>query len=170
MIFLKFFWMNNAIEFSALNWMNIFLNEYFGFCFEWIFFWMNILDFVLNCFWIESFLGRIQWKNEFSKRIEQGYCKERYDIENNLQKSSMRREKLQGFLLPWIDPKMISSWSIPLPSRDYKKKALITSPPILHQWKKWKRHSASSQQQPLIDTALDGFLLNKINPGRKLTS
>ena len=30
--------------------MNIFLNEYFGFCFEWIFFWMNILDFVLN--WI----------------------------------------------------------------------------------------------------------------------
>ena len=24
-------------------------------------------------FWIESFLGQIQWKNEFSKRIEQGY-------------------------------------------------------------------------------------------------
>ena len=54
---------------------------------EWIFFWMNILDFVLNEyffewifwilfwieFWIESFLGQIQWKNEFSKRIEQGY-------------------------------------------------------------------------------------------------
>ena len=39
------------------------LNEYF--------FWMNILDFVLN--WIESFLGPIQWKNEFSKRIGQGY-------------------------------------------------------------------------------------------------
>ena len=53
---------------------------------EWIFFWMNILDFVLNEyffewifwilfwieFWIESFLGQIQWKNEFSKRIEQG--------------------------------------------------------------------------------------------------
>ena len=49
---------------------------------EWIFFWMNILDFVLNeyffewifwiLFWIESFLGQIQRKNEFSKRIEQG--------------------------------------------------------------------------------------------------
>ena len=41
------------------------LNEYF---FEWIFwilFWIE--------FWIESFLGPIQWKNEFSKRIEQGY-------------------------------------------------------------------------------------------------
>ena len=37
--------------------------------FEWIFFWMNIPDFV----WIESFLGPIQWKNEFSKRIGQGY-------------------------------------------------------------------------------------------------
>ena len=24
-------------------------------------------------FWIESFLGQIQWKNEFSKRIEHGY-------------------------------------------------------------------------------------------------
>ena len=41
------------------------MNEYF---FEWIFwilFWIE--------FWIESFLGQIQWKNEFSKRIEQGY-------------------------------------------------------------------------------------------------
>ena len=41
------------------------LNEYF---FEWIFwilFWIE--------FWIESFLGPIQWKNEFSKRIAQGY-------------------------------------------------------------------------------------------------
>ena len=40
------------------------LNEYF---FEWIFwilFWIE--------FWIESFLGPIQWKNEFSKHIEQG--------------------------------------------------------------------------------------------------
>ena len=50
---------------------------------EWIFFWMNNLDFVLNEyffewifwilfwieFWIESFLGQIQWRNEFSKRI-----------------------------------------------------------------------------------------------------
>ena len=57
---------------------------------EWIYFWMNILDFVLNEyffewifwilfwieFWIESFLGQIQWKNEFSKRIEQGYSVE----------------------------------------------------------------------------------------------
>ena len=36
---------------------------------EWIFFeWIfRIL------FWIESFLGLIQWKNEFSKRIGQGY-------------------------------------------------------------------------------------------------
>ena len=36
--------------------------------FEWIFqilFW--------NEFWIESFLGPIQWKNEFLKRIGQGY-------------------------------------------------------------------------------------------------
>ena len=36
--------------------------------FEWIFrilFWIE--------FWIESFLGPIQWKNEFSKRIKQGY-------------------------------------------------------------------------------------------------
>ena len=53
---------------------------------EWIFFWLNILDFVLNEylfdwifwilfwieFWIESFLGLIQWKNELSKRIAQG--------------------------------------------------------------------------------------------------
>ena len=31
----------------------------------WILFWIE--------FWIESFLGQIQWKNEFSKRIEQGY-------------------------------------------------------------------------------------------------
>ena len=41
------------------------LNEYF---FEWIFwilFWIE--------FWIESYLGSIQWKNEFSKRIGQGY-------------------------------------------------------------------------------------------------
>ena len=37
------------------------LNEYFV---EWIF-WI--------LFWIESFLGLIQWKNEFSKRIAQGY-------------------------------------------------------------------------------------------------
>ena len=58
---------------------------------EWIFFWMNILDFVLNEyffewifwilfwieFWIESFLGQIQWKNEFSKRIEQGYLEDK---------------------------------------------------------------------------------------------
>ena len=35
---------------------------------EWIFrilFWIE--------FWIESYLGPIQWKNEFSKRIGQGY-------------------------------------------------------------------------------------------------
>ena len=48
--------MNNSIEYSGLYWMNFFL--------------MNILGFVLN--WIESFLGPIQLKNEFSKRIEQG--------------------------------------------------------------------------------------------------
>ena len=54
---------------------------------EWIFFWMNILDFVLNEyffewifwilfwieFWIESFFGPIQWKNEVSKRIAHLY-------------------------------------------------------------------------------------------------
>ena len=37
MIFLKVFWMNNNyIEFPLLNWKNIFLNEYFGFFFNWI--------------------------------------------------------------------------------------------------------------------------------------
>ena len=40
--------------------MNIFLNEYFGFCFE--------LNFELN-----HFSARFNEKNEFSKRIEQGY-------------------------------------------------------------------------------------------------
>ena len=50
--------MNNFIESSVLDWMDIFLNEYFEFCFE--------LNFELNHF-------KIQWKNEFSKRIEQGY-------------------------------------------------------------------------------------------------
>ena len=52
--------MNNSFEYSELYWMNIF--------FEWIFritFWIE--------FWIEPFLGPIQWKNEFSKRIVQGY-------------------------------------------------------------------------------------------------
>ena len=34
--------MNNSIEYSGLYWMNIFLNEYFGFCFE--------LNFELNHF------------------------------------------------------------------------------------------------------------------------
>ena len=52
----------------------ILLNEYF---FEWIFrisFWIE--------FWIESYLGQIQWKNEFSKRIAQGYslhCEEKVE-------------------------------------------------------------------------------------------
>ena len=32
--FPHFFGMNNAIEYFWLYWMNIFLNEYFGFCFE----------------------------------------------------------------------------------------------------------------------------------------
>jgi len=48
-----------------MNILDFVLNEYF---FEWIFwilFWIE--------FWIESFLGQIQWKKEFSKRIEQGY-------------------------------------------------------------------------------------------------
>ena len=48
-----------------MNILDFVLDEYF---FEWIFwilFWIE--------FWIESFLGQIQWKNEFSKRIEQGY-------------------------------------------------------------------------------------------------
>jgi len=38
--FPHFFWMNNSIEYSGLYWMNIFFNEYFGFCFElnWIIF------------------------------------------------------------------------------------------------------------------------------------
>ena len=45
--FSLFFWMNNSIEYSRLYWMIFF---------EWIF---RIL------FWIESFLGPIQWKNEF---------------------------------------------------------------------------------------------------------
>ena len=40
--FPHFFWMNNSIEYSELYWMNIFLNEYFGFCFE--------LNFELNHF------------------------------------------------------------------------------------------------------------------------
>ena len=40
--FPHFFWMNNSIEYSGLYWMNIFLNEYFGFCFE--------LSFELNHF------------------------------------------------------------------------------------------------------------------------
>ena len=40
--FPHFFWMNNSIEYSGLYWMNIFLNEYFGFCFE--------LNFELNHF------------------------------------------------------------------------------------------------------------------------
>ena len=59
---------NQIAPFHTFFWMNILdfvLNEYF---FEWIFwilFWIE--------FWIESFLGQIQWKNEFSKCIEQGY-------------------------------------------------------------------------------------------------
>ena len=32
--FPQFFWMNNSIECSGLYWMNIFLNENSGFCFE----------------------------------------------------------------------------------------------------------------------------------------
>ena len=47
--------------------MNI-LNSIELIFFEWIFrilFWIE--------FWIESYLGPIQWKNEFSKRISQGY-------------------------------------------------------------------------------------------------
>ena len=40
--FPHFLWMNNFIEYSGLYWMNIFLNEYFGFCFE--------LNFELNHF------------------------------------------------------------------------------------------------------------------------
>ena len=53
MIFLKFFWMNNFIEFSVLNWMNFLLNEYFGFCFE--------LNFDLN-----HFQARLQKKSPTS--------------------------------------------------------------------------------------------------------
>ena len=52
--------MNNSIEYFGLYWMNIFWNEYLE-----ILFWIE--------FWIESFLGPIQWKNEFSKCIGQGY-------------------------------------------------------------------------------------------------
>ena len=40
--FPHFLWMNNSIEYSGLYWMNIFLNEYSGFCFE--------LNFELNHF------------------------------------------------------------------------------------------------------------------------
>ena len=36
---------------------------------EWILFWINIRDFC----WIESLLGAIQWKIEFSKRIAHSY-------------------------------------------------------------------------------------------------
>ena len=35
-------WMNNSIEYSGLYWMNIFLNEYSGFCFE-----LNILNWII---------------------------------------------------------------------------------------------------------------------------
>ena len=48
--FPQFFWMNIPIKYSGL-------------------YWMYILDFVWIEFWIESVLGMIQWKNEFSKRI-----------------------------------------------------------------------------------------------------
>ena len=40
--FPHFLWMNNFIEYSGLRWMKIFLNKYFGFCFE--------LNFELNHF------------------------------------------------------------------------------------------------------------------------
>ena len=49
--------------------MNIFLNEYFGFCFELIFFWMNILDFVLN--WILNWI--IFRQNSMKKWILETY-------------------------------------------------------------------------------------------------
>ena len=56
--FPHFLWMNNTIEYSGLYWLIIFL--------------MNIPDFVWIEFWIELFLGPIQWKNEFSLRIGKG--------------------------------------------------------------------------------------------------
>ena len=40
-------------------------------------FGMNIWDIE---FWIESFLSPIQWKNEFSKRIGQGYEEEEFQV------------------------------------------------------------------------------------------
>ena len=55
MIFFKVLWINNYIEFPySIEWI----------FFEWIF-WILFL--------IESFFGPIQWKNEFSERIAQGY-------------------------------------------------------------------------------------------------
>ena len=49
------FLMNNSIEYSGLYWMNIFLNEYFEFCFK--------SYFELNHSW------PIQWKKEFSRTV-----------------------------------------------------------------------------------------------------
>ena len=52
--FPNFLWMNNSIEHSGLYWMNIFLNEYFGFCFE--------LNFELNHF-LARFNGKMNFQN-----------------------------------------------------------------------------------------------------------
>ena len=42
--------------------------------FEWIILLNIFFEWIFRIsFWIESFLGPIQWKNEFSKRIGQGY-------------------------------------------------------------------------------------------------
>ena len=76
--FPHFFWMNNSIEYSGLYWMNISLNEYFGFCFElnWIIFRPNfqkrsptpisksnaILQF-LKANWRSWSFFRFRWKN-----------------------------------------------------------------------------------------------------------
>ena len=62
--------MNNSIEYSGLYWMNIFLNEYFGFCFE--------LNFELN-----HFSARFNEKMNFSKCIAHPYsitCIRNHDL------------------------------------------------------------------------------------------
>ena len=59
---INYYWNFEWFSLNSFEWI-VLLNILYSI--EWIF-WI--------LFWIESFLGPIQWKNEFSKRIANGYA------------------------------------------------------------------------------------------------
>ena len=79
--FPHFFWMNNSIEYSGLYWMNIFLNEYFGFCFE--------LNFELNHF-SARFNEKMNFQNVSYRATYRWPNNEKWQMRDMLQQLTQR--------------------------------------------------------------------------------